>query len=126
MNERYEKGTKQLLKYASKEQVEQMHSNDQLADIAPHLRKYIMEFAYGDIYSRGVLADRERQLIVIASLVTQGVEQQLTTHIKRGLYIGLTLEEIVEAITQLIPYIGFPKVQNALLTLQQIKNTNDF
>lgn len=125
MNERYEKGFEQILKYVPQDEAEKMRQHDQLADIAPDLRTYIMEFAYGDIYSRGVIADRERQLVVISSLVTQGVETQIATHIKRGLHIGLSYEEITEAIMQLIPYVGFPRIQNALIILQKIKNTNE-
>ena len=118
--DRFEQGMKQLRKYVSDEEAKQLVESDSLASVAPDLRKLIVEFAYGDIYSRGVLLDRERQLVVIASVVTQGALPQIKTHIKRGIVIGLTPEQIVEAIIQLIPYIGFPSVQNALTVAKQL------
>lgn len=117
---RFEQGMEQLKKYVSDEEAKQLVESDALASIAPDLRKLIVEFAYGDIYSRGVLLDRERQLVVISSVVTQGALPQVKTHIKRGLAIGITPEAIVEAIMQLIPYIGFPSVQNALIVAKQL------
>ena len=118
--DRFEQGMKQLRKYVSDEEAKQLVESDSLASVAPDLRKLIVEFAYGDIYSRGVLLDLERQLVVISSVVTQGALPQIKTHIKRGLAIGLTSNQIVEAIIQLIPYIGFPSVQNALTVAKQL------
>ena len=117
---RFERGIEQLKKYVSEEELKQLVQSDALASIAPDLRKLIIEFAYGDIYSRGELLDQERQLVVISSVVTQGALPQVKTHIKRGLAIGLTPNQIVEAIMQLIPYIGFPSVQNALTVAKQV------
>lgn len=61
-----------------------------------------------------------RALVVITAVVTQGAEPQTKTHITRGLHVGLTPTEIVEALLQLVPYIGFPRVQNALSIAQQV------
>ncbi|MBM7647386.1 4-carboxymuconolactone decarboxylase [Bacillus ectoiniformans] len=94
--------------------------SDPLDSVAPEFRKWIIEFAYGDIYSRPHLDNKERTLIVIASLVTQGMTTQIATHIKRGLVAGLTKEQISECIIQLIPYTGFPKVQQALTTAKSV------
>lgn len=120
MEGRFEKGLKEIAKYVSQEELGQMVSADALASIAPDLRKLIIEFAYGDIYSRDGLVERDRQLVVISSIVTQGTLPQLRTHLKRGLAIGIEPKELVEAIMQLIPYVGFPKVQNALTVAKQL------
>ncbi|MET1176324.1 carboxymuconolactone decarboxylase family protein, partial [Paenibacillus amylolyticus] len=52
-----------------------------LQDIAPDVSKYMIEFAYGDIYSRSGLTNQQRALVTISSLVTQGTEPQLELHI---------------------------------------------
>ena len=114
------KGYKQWGKYVCEQELAQLVESDALAETAPDLRKMIIEFGYGDIYARPGLDDKSRALVVITSVVTQGAAPQTKTHIKRGLHIGLTPEEIVEALLQLVPYIGFPRVQNALMIAQEI------
>ncbi|MBS7344434.1 MAG: carboxymuconolactone decarboxylase family protein [Caryophanon sp.] len=120
MNERFEKGMETMRQYVSEEELQQMVQHDALAHIAPDLRKLIVEYAYGDIYSRDGLDAKERALIVISTVVTQGAAPQTKTHIKRGLHAGLTKQQIVEALLQLTPYIGFPRVQNALVLADEV------
>ena len=120
MSERFDKGFETIKKYVTKEEAARMVEHDALADIAPDLRKMIVEFAYGDVYSRPGLAAKSRALVVITAVVTQGAAPQTKTHITRGLHAGLTPTEIVEALLQLVPYIGFPRVQNALTIAQQV------
>ena len=92
-----------------------------LKDIAPDLGKYIIEYAFGDIYSRPVLDDRQRQLVTIATLTTQGgCEPQLHVHINASLNVGLTPKEVVEAIIHCSPYTGFPKVLNAMTVANRV------
>ena len=117
---RFDKGLDTIKKYVTEEEAMNLVSDDQLASIAPDLRKMIIEFAYGEIYSREGLEDKNRALVVISSVITQGALPQTKTHISRGLQVGLTPSEIVEAILQLIPYIGFPRVQNALTIAKEL------
>lgn len=92
-----------------------------LADIAPDLGQYIVEFAFGDIYSRPGLTLRERELVTIASLLTAGgCEPQLEVHLNGALNVGASPEQIVEAIFQCVPYTGFPKVLNAMFTAKKV------
>lgn len=70
------------------EEAARMIEADALADIAPDLRKMIIEFAYGDIYSRPGLDAKSCALVVIIAIVTQGAAPQTKTHIKRGLHAG--------------------------------------
>ncbi len=120
MNERFTKGLETIKQYVTEEEVAQMITSDPLADVAPDLRKMIIEFAYGDVYARPGLEAKNRALVVITAVVTQGAAPQTKTHIQRGYHAGLTQTEIVEALLQLVPYIGFPKVQNALTIAQQV------
>lgn len=120
MNERFAKGLETIKHYVTEEDASRMVEHDALATIAPDLRKMIIEFAYGEIYSRPGLDEKSRALVVITAVVTQGAEPQTKTHITRGLHAGLTPTEIVEVLLQLVPYIGFPRVQNALTIAQQV------
>ncbi|MFJ3388741.1 MULTISPECIES: carboxymuconolactone decarboxylase family protein [unclassified Lysinibacillus] len=98
MNERFTKGLETIKQYVTKEEAARMMEADVLADIAPDLRKMIIEFTYGDVYSRPGLDAKSRALVVIKAVVTQGAAPQTKTHIKRGLHAGLTQPEIVEAL----------------------------
>ncbi|WML52442.1 carboxymuconolactone decarboxylase family protein [Neobacillus sp. PS3-12] len=89
-------------------------------DLAPDLESYIVEFAFGDIYSREGLTNKQRTIATIASLVTLGTEPQLELHINTGITIGLTPKEIVGTIVHLIPYTGFPRVLNALKLVKKV------
>ncbi len=88
---------------------------DSLQDIAPDLGRWIVEFAFGDIYTRKGLDLQQRELVTIGSLVTQGdTAPQLAVHIQGALNVGLSKDAVVEAILQCAPYVGFPRVINAI------------
>lgn len=92
-----------------------------LQDIAPDVGKYIIEFAFGDVYTRSELSMQEREMITITSLLTSGgCEPQLEVHINGSLNVGLSPEKIIETFIQCIPYTGFPKVLNAIYTAKKI------
>ena len=92
-----------------------------LQDIAPDVGKYIIEFAFGDVYTRPELSMQEREMITITSLMTTGgCEPQLEVHINGSLNVGLSPEKIIETFIQCIPYTGFPKVLNAIYTAKKI------
>lgn len=118
MNERYEDGWKKLMEVDGEGGKRVIEA---LKDIAPDLGKYVIEFAFGDIYTREGLNLKQKQLVTIASLTTQGgCEPQLNVHINAALNVGLTPNEIVEAITHCIPYTGFPRVLNAIFVAKQV------
>lgn len=92
-----------------------------LKDIAPDLARFIIEFPYGDIYSREVLSPKERQIATIASLTTLGnAPAILKAHIQGALNIGCTRQEIVEVIIQMAVYAGFPAAVNAILVAKEV------
>jgi 4-carboxymuconolactone decarboxylase len=117
-SERFERGWK-LLMEVDAESGEQVIEN--LRDVAPDLGRYVIEFAYGDIYQRPVLDLRQRQLVTISALTTLGgAEPQLEFHVNGGLNVGLSAREVVEAILHCIPYTGFPRVLNAILVAKRV------
>jgi len=86
-----------------------------LAEIAPDFATYILEFSFGDIYSRPGLALRDREIATVAALTAMGnATPQLKVHIEAALNVGLTREEIVEVIIQMAVYAGFPAAVNGL------------
>jgi 4-carboxymuconolactone decarboxylase len=87
---------------------------DSLADISPELGHQIVAWAFGDIYDRPGLAPRDRQLVTLGILTALGgCERQLDVHINAALNVGLTPEEIVEALLHSAVYCGMPKALNA-------------
>ncbi|MFA5259963.1 MAG: carboxymuconolactone decarboxylase family protein [Candidatus Omnitrophota bacterium] len=92
-----------------------------LEDIAPDMARWIIEFPFGEVYSRPGLDLKTRELLTIASLTTQGTApRQLENHIQNALLVGCSREEIVEAILQMAVYAGFPKALNALFTARDV------
>ncbi len=92
-----------------------------LEDIAPDLGKFIIEFAFGDIYTRERLTTEEREMITLSSLLTaEGCEPQLEVHINGALNVGISPEKVIETFLQCIPYTGFPKVLNAVFTVKKV------
>ncbi|WP_423251804.1 carboxymuconolactone decarboxylase family protein [Priestia megaterium] len=123
MNERYENGWEKLMEVDGEGRKRVIES---LKDIAPALGRYVIEFAFGDIYIRQGISLQQKQLVTIASLTTQGgCEPQLNVYINAALNVGLTPNEIVEAITHCIPYTGFPRVLNAVFFAKQVFEERD-
>ena len=92
-----------------------------LEDIAPDLGKFIVEFAFGDIYTREGLTTEEREMITLSSLLTAGgCEPQLEVHINGALNVGISPEKVIETFLQCIPYTGFPKVLNAVFAAKKV------
>ncbi|MFX8203601.1 carboxymuconolactone decarboxylase family protein, partial [Acinetobacter baumannii] len=80
---------------------------------SPDLGRYIVEFGFGDVYSRPGLTLREREIATIAALTALGnAAPQLKVHIAAGLNVGLTRQEITETILQMALYAGFPAALN--------------
>ncbi len=85
------------------------------------LGRYIVEFAFGDIYSRDGLTLRDREIATVALLVgLGGRDPQLRVHLAAALNVGLTAKELEEVIIQTVPYAGFPTAINALTALRDV------
>lgn len=92
-----------------------------LEDIAPDLGRYIIEFAFGDIYTRPGLDLVSRELVTVAALTAMGsAAPQLKVHMHGLLNVGGTQEQMVEAIIQLAAYAGFPRAINAALAAKEV------
>lgn len=110
--DRYERGWEKL-KEIYGEAGEQVIES--LKDIAPDLGRYIIEFPFGDIYSRPGLDLKSREIATVAALTALGNAQpELKVHIHGALNVGCTREEVVEVIVQMAVYAGFPAALNGI------------
>ena len=92
-----------------------------LADIAPDFARYIVEFPFGDIYSRPGLDLKSREIAVIAALTALGnAAPQLKVHIGAALNVGVRREEVLETIMQMAVYAGFPAALNGLAAAREV------
>src|SRR5699024_12007492 len=87
--------------------------------IAPNLQNYVVEYAFGCIYSRPGLSNKQKALTTITTLVAQR-KPQIGMHAKTGLSVCLAPEEIVGCIMHMIPYVGFPSVIGALTATKEV------
>ena len=92
-----------------------------LEKISPDLVKMIVEFPFGEIYSRSGLDLKSREIASVAALTAMGnARPQLKTHINAALNVGCTEEEIKEVIIQMVAYAGFPLALNAMFTAAEV------
>lgn len=118
MNSRYQRGL-QKLKEIDAEQGERVMEN--LADIAPDFARFVVEFPFGDIYTRPGLDLRTRELATVAALTAMGTAPgQLRIHIHGALNVGCTRAEIVEVIMQMVVFAGFPAALNGLAAAREV------
>ncbi|ENA28642.1 MULTISPECIES: carboxymuconolactone decarboxylase family protein [Pseudomonas] len=92
-----------------------------LADIAPDFARYLIEFPFGDIYSRPGLDLKSREIAVVAALTAMGnAAPQLRVHIQGALNVGVSREEVIETIMQMAVYAGFPAALNGLFAAREV------
>lgn len=121
--DRYQRGLDRMMELVSPE-----HSNtfdhvklvESYKDLDADLSDYIVSFAFGDIYSRTSLSQQEQTLVTISTLVALGTQPQLKLHMNVGFNVGLTKEKSRRSADPCIPYIGFPRVLNALTLLKEV------
>jgi len=83
-------------------------------DIAPALGDYTREVLFGDLWKRPVLSPRDRSLITVSALVALYRTNELPFHLKKALANGVTKEELIELITHLAFYSGWPTANTAV------------
>ncbi len=127
-SERYRRGLDKMLEFGPKgEGAGASHSKliESYGDLAADLPNLIVEFPFGDIYSRGVLDDKQQAMITIAALTAFAAEPEVELWINSGFNVGLTKDEVVGTIIHLIPYIGYPRSLNALAVVKKVLAERD-
>ena len=113
MSERYRRGV-DIIQQLSSGSLEQFLTS-RVAEVAPDFARMAIEFPFGDLYSRGNLAFRDREIAAISALATLGhAGPQLRTHVAAAARLGISRPEIVEVLMQSAVYAGFPAALNAL------------
>jgi 4-carboxymuconolactone decarboxylase len=94
---------------------------ESLKDICPDLGKFIIEYSFGDIYSREGLDLKSKEIAVVAALTAMGnAVPQLKVHLNGALNTGSSIDEIKEVILQMSSYSGFPSAINAMNLLKDV------
>jgi 4-carboxymuconolactone decarboxylase len=91
-----------------------------LGDIAPKLLELTEQVLFGDVWERPGLSKRDRSLITVAALIALNRTQQLPFHLERALVNGVTKDELVEAITHLAFYSGWPTSVSAAMVARDV------
>ena len=123
VGDRFQRGL-QLVRQINRDDFERFQEN--FAGIAPDLVQYSVEYVFGDLLSRPGLDLKSRQMATVAALTALGnVEPQLKFHINGALNVGCTRQEIVEIITQLSAYAGFPVSVNGMNVAKEVFQERD-
>lgn len=97
------------------------HVVETLKEIAPDFGKYLIEFPFGDIYSRKGVDIKTREIATIAALAALGnARPQLKIHLRACLNVGCSRTEITEILMQMSVYAGFPAALNALFAAKEV------
>jgi 4-carboxymuconolactone decarboxylase len=93
---------------------------------APGFDEWIVGAVFGGTYQRQGLTARDRQLLIIGALTALGgVDPQLSGHFKTARRIGMSREEIAEALIHLVPYVGLPRVLAALRLVPEASDVEE-
>ena len=91
-----------------------------IGDFAPKLASLTDDVLFGDVWERPGLSKRDRSLITVTALVALYRTDQLPFHLKRALENGVTRDELIEAITHLAFYTGWPNAMTAITTAKKL------
>lgn len=98
---------------------------DQMRAAAPegqkHIQDYLSAFCFGDIYTRKVLDLQTRELLTLCVIsALGGCESQVKAHVQGNANVGNSKQRLIDAMTQCLPYMGFPRTLNALACINAV------
>jgi 4-carboxymuconolactone decarboxylase len=94
-------------------------------DFAPKLVELTDNLLFGDIWERPGLSKRDRSLVTVAALIAMNRTEQLRFHIPNALKNGVTRDEVIEVITHLAFYSGWPNAVNAVQLAKELLTKED-
>jgi 4-carboxymuconolactone decarboxylase len=94
----------------------------EFADVIPRM---LTESCFGDFYTRRGLDIKTRELMIFCALATLGADRQLSSHVIGNLKVGNDKETLISAMVQCYPYIGFPRIANAIYAIKDAKIEKD-
>jgi 4-carboxymuconolactone decarboxylase len=96
----------------------------QFGDIAPALAGYSEDVLFGQVWENRDLSARDRSLVTVASLITSGGTEQLAFHLGKARENGVSDKELIETVTHLAFYAGWPKAMSALTVARTVLTTS--
>ena len=115
---RFDKGLA-LQKSIFGERIDQMHKN--APENQKHIQRYLSANCFGDYQTRGGLDVKTRELLTFSILVSLGgCESQVKGHIQGNVNVGNNKDTLLAVVTQLLPYIGYPRTLNAIACLNEV------
>ena len=90
------------------------------ADIAPALGDYTDKVLFGEVWKRPGLSPRDRSLVTVASLVSLYRTNELPFHLAKAIENGVTKDELIEVITHLAFYAGWPTANTAVAIARKV------
>lgn len=89
-------------------------------DVNPKLAQLTDDVLFGDVWSRPGLSPRDRSLVTVSALITMNRPDQLRSHLRRARDNGLTEAQLIEAITHLAFYTGWPNAVQASIVAKEV------
>jgi 4-carboxymuconolactone decarboxylase len=119
-SERYRIGWEKLAEIDGKQGEKVVEA---LKDISPEFADLLIEFPFGDVYSRPGLDLKSREIATVAALTAMGTAApQLKVHVHGALNVGCRPQEIIEVMIQMAVYAGFPAALNGLFVAKEVFN----
>lgn len=117
-SERYKTGWDKLAEIDGKQGERVVEA---LKEISPDFADLLIEFPFGDVYSRPGLDLKSREIATVAALTAMGTATpQLKVHVHAALNVGCTPQEIIEIMIQMAVYAGFPSALNGLFAAKEV------
>src|SRR3989442_14714439 len=91
-----------------------------IGDFLPKMVSLTDDVLFGDVWERAELSKRDRSLVTVAALIAGGNSEQLPFHLQRAKENGVTEAELIETITHLAFYSGWPKAMSAITVAKEI------
>ncbi len=117
-NEQFDKGLEIRKQVMGEDYVQRAFDN--VTDFNRPLQEFVTENGWGDLWGRGVLPNKTRSLITIATLAALKASQELKGHVRGALRNGCTVEEIQEVLLHSTGYCGFPAGIEAFRSAQEV------
>ena len=117
-DEAYRRGRERFLEIHDEKALRTVEGLDDLG-------RHIVEFVYGEMYTKPALTDRERELGAVVALTALGRSSQLPQHLRASLKAGLSPDQLREAIMLTATIAGFPPAMNAMATLKSVLADRD-
>ena len=96
-----------------------------IGGVAPKLVELTENVLFGDVWERSGLSKRDRSLVTVSALIALNRTEQLRFHLERALENGVTKDELVETITHLAFYSGWPTAMSAITLAKEILSKRD-